>query len=150
MLIVVLACIGGAGYVVVRNATRVTMVPVTVKFGPPQRDTSVVRVRARAQRGLNHLRRRVAEFRSRVPGMTPHQDSLARECDSGLARLGAMVAGLDSLTTPAEVLAGAQAAREYQAELRELVSRFCRAIDSAAPGPDIDSLDREFERLLGK
>uniref|UniRef100_A0A7C4CB47 Uncharacterized protein n=1 Tax=candidate division WOR-3 bacterium TaxID=2052148 RepID=A0A7C4CB47_UNCW3 len=150
VLLVLLVCVAGAAYVVVRNATRVTMVPVTVKFGPVQRDTSIVRVRARAQRGLNHLRRRVADFRTRVPTLSPHQDSLVRECDSGLARLGVMVARLDSLTSPAEVLAAAQAAREYQAQLRELVNRFCRSVDSCAAAPDTDSLDREFERLLSR
>ncbi|MEO0086121.1 MAG: hypothetical protein ABIK37_05765 [candidate division WOR-3 bacterium] len=150
VLLVLVVCVGGAGYVVFRNATRVTMVPVTVKFGPIERDTSIVRVRARAKRGLNHLRRRVNEFRSRVPALTPRQDSLARECDSGLARLSGMVAELESLTVPAEVLAKAQAARDYQGRLRETVNRFCHAVDSSAPGPDIDSLDREFERLLSR
>jgi len=150
VLLVVLACVAGAGYVVLRNAARVMPVAVPVRIGPLPKDTSVVRLRARARRGLAHLTRRVAEYRARVPSLTSRQDSLARECDSGLARLSAMVAGLDSLTGPAEVLAQAQTTREYQARLRELVTRFGHAVDSTAPGPDIDSLDREFERLLSE
>jgi len=148
--VVALAVLAAAVVVVVRNASRVSVGPAAVSLGPGLRDTLMVKTQRKYRQGLVRLESRLAAHRQAAGGLSSRAVALSRFCDSMLGVFRFQSAAFETTGT-------AVSRREYfptvertYAALRDSVNAFGREAGSGAAGPDVDSLDRAFERLLSE
>lgn len=148
LVAVLLLILAGAIVVVVKNIGRVQVGPAPVSLAPIPTDTTLARQRRQLQRGIERLERRLAQYRQRIESLTPEQDSLYRLCAEGLAQLWNEFSAVEAATSYAERKERYSQTRRHYVKLRDLVTDFVRAVDSTVSRISIDSLDREFQRLI--
>jgi hypothetical protein len=141
--------LGIALFVVVRSLRKVEPEPLppALKTTPP--DTGLVVFRANMRRRVRNLAAR-CESRRREFGevMTPAQDSMSRECDSGLALVRGRIAALDTVSRENRKTAVDSVRAAYERAKLE-VRAFTR---SGRPSDliDEDSLNQEIKRLVSE
>jgi len=153
VLVVAVAALAGALYVVARNLKKVSVVPASVDTlaipRPLPPDTAFVVFRAGMRRKVRTLEIRCRLARKQLKdGLTPQQDSLSRECDSALALILAHVAAFDSVKREGRKAAAADLKAEY-ARARAKVNVFARSGRHVGEVSD-DSLDMELKKLIGR
>jgi hypothetical protein len=136
-----------AAVVVVHNARRIQPVEVPVHLRPVKPDVGLRRFRASTRRRLLRIEERFERFRSRVPEPSPEQDSLATVIVDEFAGVRAELAAMDSIADQRELARRRGPLFERYRTLVNTVSRHARTV-LAVEGPELDSLDRELERLL--
>ena len=135
--------------VVVRSVRRVEPepLPLSLKTAPP--DTGLVVFRANMRRRVRNLSAR-CEARRRQFGrlMTPAQDSMNRECDSGIEFVLGRIAGLDTVSRENRKAAADSVEAAYErAKLKVRVfTRSGRQSDFV----DEDSLEQEIKKLISE
>ncbi|MEO0050704.1 MAG: hypothetical protein ABIK42_06140, partial [candidate division WOR-3 bacterium] len=117
-------------------------------LGPIPTDTTMARARQQLQRGIERLEKRLNEYRQKVDTLAPYQDSVFRVCSAGLARLWNDFAELEEARTYQERKERFSKTREAYVQLRQMVSDFVRSVDSLVSSKELDSLDKEFEKLI--
>ncbi len=150
VVIVLLGFLLAAVWVVVKNVGRVQIGPVPVTLSPIPRDTTMSRVRRQLARGIDRLERRLFEYRGKLDSITFAQDSLFRVCSSGLRDLRERFAFAESAHSYPERKERVSQVRKEYARLRDMVNDFVRSVDSTISQPALDSLDREFRKLLSE
>ncbi|MEO0009279.1 MAG: hypothetical protein ABIK22_00365 [candidate division WOR-3 bacterium] len=148
LVVTLLLVLAGAIFVVVKNVGRVQVGPAPVSLAPIPSDTAMARPRRQLQRGIERLERRLAQYRQKLDSPTPAQDSLYRLCAEGLARLWNEFSTVEAAAGYEERKERFSRTRKHYVELRELVTDFVRAVDSTVSRTSLDSLDREFQRLI--
>jgi hypothetical protein len=147
--VAVLAAVGGAIIVVVKTAGRTGAgpAPVSLKVMPFE---TVVRGFKHGMLGRVSVNvRRVNRHRQEAGTLNPHQDSLARLCDSAIARIRSRTMRLDSLPTKPARVAMMDSLRHAYDSLRALVGAFVRSVGSKEE-PDQESLDIELKNLISE
>jgi hypothetical protein len=152
-LVIGVAAVAGALYVVAKNVKKVSLVPTSVDttaiIKPIQPDTGFVRVSANFRGKAHTLKVRCRMTRTRLKGkLTPSQDSLGRECDSAIALLLTHVAAFDSLKREDRRAAAGNLKAEY-VRARAKVNVFTRSGLGAGDVSD-DSLDAELKKLISE
>lgn len=150
MLLVFVLVIASAFAVVVANIGRVKTGKPLVSLAPPPIDSSRRRMIRDFHRGIERMERRLAEARRRAAVLTPEQVLTGSQCDSGLALFRTRVAIMETISVNRHRVRYGHETRLYYDSLRRRVNGFYRMVDSTATGPDLDSMDREFERLIDR
>ena len=138
-----------AGFVVVRNFSKVVPETLPPALRPVPPDTALAAFRASIRRKVMNLSDRVASRRKQFGDrMTPVQDSLGRECDSAIALVRSRIAELDTASREQRKAMADSAKAEYErAKLK--VRAFTRSA-SQSDLIDEDSLDREIKKLISE
>ncbi|MEO0079666.1 MAG: hypothetical protein ABIK44_03200 [candidate division WOR-3 bacterium] len=149
LVLVMLATLAFAVLVVVRNVHRVTVGPSPVPHYDIPEEISLERFRNKIGILFRKLDVRYEKNRQLVTTFTPELDSFAKICDSGFSHIGHLIAVFDSLEDLRQKRALSDTIKRAYSKLRENVNQFVKKVESAAPEPSLDSLDREFEELQG-
>jgi len=153
VVVVVLAALAGALYVVARNLRKVALiassVDTTAVVRPIPPDTGLARFRTSIQTKARTLAARCRMARKRFGAkLTAVQDSLGRECDSAIAALLAHVAALDSVKRE-DRKSAADSIRSDYSRAKAKVNAFTRSGGGGALVSD-DSLDEELKKLISE
>lgn len=154
VLAVVLIAVGAAGIVLAalvvgRNARRITLPEPKVKTVNVSADASFRAFRRDLRRRSAKVRRRFDKHYAGTSSLTPAQDSLAQECLARFSRLEQACAALDTFSTARGTDAQKRAAMEEYRALLNSVRAFVRTTTFVAL-PDLDSLDRELQKLTSE
>lgn len=147
---VLLLVLAAAVIVVVKNVGRVQLGPASVPLNPITPDTTMSRVRRQLARGITRLEKRLQQYRGKIESLSFYQDSLYKNCSLGLQELQRDFAAVESARSYDERKPLFTATRKRYAALRTLVNDFALSMDSAISGRVLDSLDREFRKLLSE
>ncbi len=152
-LVIGVAAVAGALYVVAKNVKKVSHIPASVDttgiVTPLPPDTGFVRVQANFRGKAHTLTVRCRMTRTRLQGrLTPSQDSLGRECDSVIVRFLAHVAAFDSVKREDRKAVADSLKAEYL-RARAKVNVFTRSGLGAGEVSD-DSLDAELKKLISE
>jgi hypothetical protein len=136
-------------YVVARSLRLVKPepIPAALRTAPP--DTGLVNFRASMRRKARTLQVRCRTTRKQFrDGLTPHQDSLSRDCDSAIALFLTHVAALDSVKREGRKAAADSLKAEY-VRVKARVNVFTRSGRRSGEISD-DSLDQELKKLISE
>lgn len=147
---VLLLVLAAAVIVVVKNVGRVQIGPAPVSLNPITPDTTMIRVRRQLARGITRLEKRLQQYRGKIETLSFYQESLYKKCSLGLQELQRDFAAVESARSYNERKPLFTATRKRYVALRTLVNNFAHSVDSAISGQVLDSLDREFRKLLGE
>lgn len=150
VVIVLLMVLAGTIVLVVKNVGKVQVGPAPVTLAPIPIDTTMTRPRRQLQKRIERLERRLAQYRQKVDSLTPDQESLYRVCQEGLAQLWNEFSSVEAATNYQERKELFSQTRKSYVSLREMVTDFVRSVDSTISRSSLDSLDKEFERLINE
>ncbi len=150
IVVLCLAALGVAVYVVVRGTKRMAPVEVPKHLVPAAPDTSLVRFRRGTRNRLKKLERRFARFRDTIVEFTPEQESLVCFIDSGFVAIRADLAIIDTLSQSASRVEFAREIKQDYIDLKKSVYRFSRSYIESVPELDPDSLDQELQKVLSE
>lgn len=150
VVVVLLLVLATAVIVVVKNVGRVQLGPAFVPLNPITPDTTMTRVRRQLARGITRLEKRLQQYRGKIETLSFYQDSLYKKCSLGLQELQREFAAVESACSYEVRKPLFTATRKRYAALRTLVNEFALSVDSAISGRILDSLDREFRKLLSE
>ncbi|MGQ9678034.1 MAG: hypothetical protein ACUVUD_01975 [bacterium] len=149
-VIVLLLVLSAAVIVVIKNVGRVQLGPAPVTINPITPDTTMSRVRRQLTRGITRLEKRLYQYRGKIDTLTFYQESLYKMCSLDLKELRKDFAMVESARSYDMRKSLFTATRKRYVALRNMVNDFALSVDSAISGRVLDSLDREFQKLIGK
>jgi len=135
---------------VVRNARRIPSVEAPVHLGPQAPDPELRRFRRNLRHRMQRVEQRYLRLSRELETPTPEQESLARVIVFEFAEVRAGLAALDTLAEKGNQCELNRRRAPLFARYKELVTTVARYVRTivAGAGPELDSLDRELERLL--
>lgn len=150
MTLLALALLFWAVVVVVRNASRVKPGTASLYLGPVPRDTLMRRAQRKFRQGLVRLEKRMAGYRQYAATPSERAERLSRFCDSAMQELRMQAARFETTATAARRKKYFYTVDSTYVALRDSVNAFGRETGASEAGLDVDSLDRQFERLLSE